>query len=476
MKRPNIILILSDDHGAWALGCAGNNEIQTPNLDQLAKEGVRFSHFFCTSPVSSPARASILTGKMPSAHGIHDWIRRGSLDPSLLPDSVRNQKRYNEETGIDYLDEEILFTDILAEKGYRCGMVGKWHLGNSMMPQHGFKYWHALLRGGCNYYDGDVFDGTRYQEYDGYITDYFTDKALQFIEEGSGQNPFYLSVHYNAPHDPWGRDNHPSEFFNLYEDISGQSCPVNELHMNQIETDIIGDSEDKRLELIKGYYAAITAMDRGIGRLLNKVESCGIKEDTIIIFTSDNGMNLGHHGVWGKGNGTYPQNMYDSSIKVPFIFSWPRRIKGNRVSNKLRSHYDLQPTIFECVNIEDCNEHLPGSSFYEDLIGGYVDDKNAVVIYDEYGPTRMIRTERYKYVHRYLDGPHEFYDLELDPDEKINLLEHIKIPRECEEMKIELEQFFKTYSTSTYDGKNENVTGAGQIDKLTTNKDYRRFV
>ncbi len=125
--RPNVLFILSDDHGLWALGCAGNPEIRTPNLDRLADEGTRFERFFCASPVCSPARASLLTGRIPSQHGVHDWIREGNVG----------------EGAVEYLTGQRGYTEILAGHGYRCGLSGKWHLGDSQVPQKGFAHWYV---------------------------------------------------------------------------------------------------------------------------------------------------------------------------------------------------------------------------------------------------------------------------------------------------------------------------------------------
>ena len=140
MKQPNILFILSDDQGAWAMRCAGNQDIQTPNLDRLARQGARFENFFCVSPVCSPARASILTGTIPSVHGVMDWLAGGNVDASLA--EIRENPAFqNETTPIQYLHDLTAYTDLLAEAGYTCALSGKWHLGDSLTPQHGFTHW-----------------------------------------------------------------------------------------------------------------------------------------------------------------------------------------------------------------------------------------------------------------------------------------------------------------------------------------------
>lgn len=467
-SKPNIVFILSDDQGEWAMGCSGNSEIITPNLDRLAEEGIRFENFFCTSPVCSPARASILTGRMPSQHGIHDWIKAGSVDESWLPETVKAQKRYeHEHYPIEYLEGMTTYVDILKDNDYICGISGKWHLGHSMKPQKGFSYWNVMLRGGSNYYDTDMVEDSAYKEIDSYITDHITDNAIEFLEaQSENEQPFYLSIHYNAPHDPWGRENHPDKLFQMYDDINGSSCPYTTVHPDQVATDIVGDTKEKRLEIIKGYYAAITGMDLAIGRLIESLEQLALKENTLIIFTSDNGMNLGHHGIWGKGNGTFPQNMHDTSVKVPFIVSRPGFISEGIVDSHLLSHYDIMPTMLDYLSLDYTPSiPQPGRSFSRLLEGYKQPIRDCLMVCDEYGPVRMVRTKDYKYVHRYPYGPHEFYDLTVDPNEEVNMIGDPYYRSLIRAHKSKLEKFFYLHSLPELDGSKEAVTGSGQIEK-----------
>ena len=166
-EKKNILFVLADDYGAWAMGCAGNPEVKTPHLDRLAARGVRFDNCFCASPVCSPARASIMTGKNPSQHGVHDWLAKGHLDSGRalgeelqMSFAAANAPWYyawpkNQLSGdyaIRYLDQHRTFTEILAENGYECGLSGKWHMGDSFTPQAGFTYWKTTAMGGENYY------------------------------------------------------------------------------------------------------------------------------------------------------------------------------------------------------------------------------------------------------------------------------------------------------------------------------------
>ena len=155
-RRPNIVFILTDDQGPWAMHCAGNEEIQTPNLDRIAENGIRFTNFFCASPVCSPARASILTGRIPSGHGVHDWLCSGNVNREDLGDLKEHPYYTHEREAIRYLDGMLGYTDILAKEGYQCALSGKWHLGDSLHPQHGFSRWFTIGRGGCHYYEPDM--------------------------------------------------------------------------------------------------------------------------------------------------------------------------------------------------------------------------------------------------------------------------------------------------------------------------------
>lgn len=444
-NKTNVIVILNDDHGYWALGCYGNTEIRTPNLDRLAAGGMRFSNMFCVSPVCSPARASLLTGRVPSQHGVHDWIREGNA----------------KEGGIDYLDGQTAYTDLLARHGYTCGICGKWHLGDSAKQRKSFSHWFVHEKGGGPYYGAPMFrDGTLVHE-SGYLTDVITDDALKFINEnGTGDNPFYLSVHYTAPHEPW-KNNHPREIVDSYNDCPFETCPQEPKHPHaKPSADRLLGNRDE----LKGYFAAVTAMDANLGRILDELERLEIAEDTLVFFSSDNGFSCGRHGFWGKGNGTFPLNMYDTSVKVPAIISHPGSIAGGSVPDALLSHYDFMPTLLEYLGIEHPDAcELPGVSFVPILKGEKTDVHENVVIYDEYGPVRMARTKDWKYIHRYPYGPHELYNLREDPDERENVIADEEFSTVRESLKGVLNEWFHRFVDPRIDGAREGVTGGGQI-------------
>jgi len=444
--RPNVVFILTDDQGPWAAGCYGNPEIRTPNIDRLAGEGVRFQNFFCTSPVCSPARASLMTGRIPSQHGVHDWIR----DRNMPPDAAR------------YIQDLVCYTDVLAANGYVCGLSGKWHLGDSLTPQHGFSHWFALPTGGSHYQDAEMIRDGRVEVQPGYLTDVITDDAIRFIEENR-ERPFYLSIHYNAPHSPW--TGHPQDIVDSYDDCPFKSCPQQAMHpwARSLTRSCMGERE-----MLKGYFAAVTGADIGVGRVLDKLEELKLRANTLVVFTSDNGFSCGHHGFWGKGNGTYPMNMYENSVKVPFIVSHPGRLPSGKVTPAMMSQYDFMPTLLDYLGLPPVeDETLPGTSFVPVWTGQKQQMRDEVVVYDEYGPVRMIRTRQWKYVHRYPYGPHELYELTNDPDERKNLVDDEARKPVVKEMRRRLARWFERYAVPGVDGVRCPVTGKGQKEKIS---------
>ena len=474
-KKPNIIFILTDDQGYWSLGCAGNREIRTPNIDSLAAGGVRLENFFCTSPVCSPARASILTGKIPSQHGIHDWIRKGAGE-------------VHGDAPVEYLDGSVGYTELLRDNGYVCGISGKWHLGATSHPQKGYSHWFVTLGGSGTYHNAPAYRGTERVETEGYLTDVITDDALSFIDECcDADQPFYLNLSYTAPHSPHV-DQHKEEYVKYYYD----HCTFDDVPQDprspwsiQAPHDIVYSltfaSKDREYltlrDLLSGYYAAVQGVDDGVGRVIRKLEERGIRDNTIIIYSADNGFSCGQHGLWGKGNASFPLNLFDTAVKVPCIFNCPSRIKAGVVSDALLNAYDFMPTILDLAGVENPNATvLPGRSFVKLLEGEAGDYHESITVFDEYGPNRMVRTKTWKYIRRYPYGPDELYDLEHDPAERFNLLEENRYfyygPKFIEEKVVEmrklLEDWFATYVDPSIDGRVEPVAGRGQMCRVGT--------
>jgi arylsulfatase A-like enzyme len=319
--------------------------------------------------------------------------------------------------------------------------------------------------------DGEVYEEPRY------VTDVITENALRFLgEQAQRRAPWYLSVHYTAPHSPWDRANHPRELYDTYHDgCAFDSVPLEPMHPWQVNSAPYGFDEESRRAILSGYFAATTAMDAGVGRILEWLEAHGARDDTLIAFMSDNGMNMGHHGIYGKGNGTFPQNMYDTSVKVPALISWPGRTPRGMVCEGMLSQYDWLPTLLDCLGFDNPEaERLPGRSFAPLLRGQPLPEREAVVVLDEgergehavldeYGPVRMIRTREWKYVRRYPYGPHELYDLVNDPEERENLVDDPARQGLVRDLKAGLEAWFVRYVDPALDGTHEAVTGKGQL-------------
>ena len=446
--KTNVLFILSDDQGPWAAGCYGNSEIRTPNIDRLAETGVRFSNFFVASPVCSASRATLLTGRIPSQHGVHDWIRDGNVGP----DATR------------YLEGEIGYTDIMARHGWTCGLSGKWHLGDSQIPQHGFTDWYAHQMGGGHYHNAPMVKNGQLLNEPRYLTDAITDEGLEILDRYADRgHPFYLSVHYTAPHDPWVNE-HPQSIVDSYDDCLFETCPQEPRHpWAGIGSHIFTDDALGNREALKGYFAAVTAMDQNIGRILDRLEQLGLRDNTLIVLLSDNGFSCGHHGFWGKGNGTMPRNMYENSIKVPAIFSQPGRIPQGYVHDSMISSYDFMPTLLEYLDLPvPAGRNLPGNSFLAALEGRPFDGPEQVVVYDEYGPVRMVRTPEWKYTYRHSHGPHELYHLAIDPDERQNLAEDDAQTDRIEELHGMLDDWFTRYVDPRRDGLTQDGMSWGQ--------------
>jgi arylsulfatase A-like enzyme len=208
-------------------------------------------------------------------------------------------------------------------------------------------------------------------------------------------------------------------------------------------------------------------MDADVGRIVDRIEELGLREDTLIVFTSDNGYSCGHHGFWGKGNGTFPLNMYENSVKVPLIFSHPGRLPEGGTTRALTSGYDFMPTLVAYLGLPQLdNGGLPGCSFLPVLTGESDKGRESVVVYAEYGPTRMLRTREWKYVHRYPYGPNELYDLINDPDERENRADEPEQSGRIRGMRQQLAEWFARYVNPAVDGASLPASGNGQATPI----------
>ena len=319
--------------------------------------------------------------------------------------------------------------------------------------------------GGNKYNNAKMIRDRQVEVQPGYLTDVLTDDALEFISANK-EGPFYLSVNYNAPHTPFS--GHPQDIVDSYNDTPFNTCPQEPLHpwARQRTKAHMGNRKS-----LQGYFAAITALDLNVGRILDRLDKLDIRENTLVVFSSDNGYSCGHHGFWHKGNGTFPLNMYDNSVKVPFIMSQPGRIPAGQVSEAMVSQYDFMPTLLDYLGLPDPNDDMsPGKSFVPVLTGKTNDAKDRIVVFDEYGPVRMIRTQEWKYVHRYPYGPHELYDLVGDPDERNNLIDDKTRKALIRNMRGQMGEWFERYVIPQLDGARFPVAGTGQVAKIENKK------
>lgn len=485
-RRTNVLLVVTDDQGPWALGIE-TPELHTPTLDRLAREGTYLRRFFCASPVCSPARASLLTGRMPSAHGVHDWLHPEGVEKPQPPGS--------------YLDSIPTIAQQLAGAGYRCGITGKWHVGYSHEPAPGYEYWYAHRLGGSPYYDAPIW---QFDEQAGrsspepveateerYFTDAVGDQAVDFLnrhaaagEREGGDRPFFLQLTTTAPHDPWTDGNHPPDLVSLYDDTDFPSVPDPAPHP-WFQQDAFRGAVDDRHAHLAGYAAAVTGVDRMLARVLEHLEGAGQLERTIVLFTSDNGFSCGHHGMWGKGNGTWPLNFWENSIRVPFI-AWGPGIAAGQVSDQPVSATSVFETIMELTGTSAPPDPLRAGRSVAPLLRGKAPapdrpgtdeglaEDGEVLVLDEYGGNRMIRTRRWKYVTR-VEGPTELYDLEADPEELQDLSADPDRAALRERLHARLQGRFAELSETGLDGWELPVSGLGQRGPLSGDDAHQGF-
>jgi len=409
-ERLNVIFILSDDQGAWAWHGAGASEFHTPNLDRLAAEGTVFANAFVATPVCSPSRLTFFTGRMPSGHGLQFHLLEGKQ-----PDSE------------PLLAHQPAYTDILAANGYTVGLAGKWHLGGDLHPHAGFTYWRVLH--GTAFRDPEVvIDGRRVKRA-GFKTDLEADYALEFIEQNKDR-PFFLYWAANAPHRDY--DYQPAADRAPYRGSAFPSFPREPMHPWQNPNpQLAGDHGNE--ESMTSYAALVTGLDRNIGRLLERLRELGLLERTLIVFSSDNGYNTGHHGLWGKGSGSVPFNLYEESVRVPLIWWRPGRVPAGVRAGQFVANYDFFPTLLDYLGLSAPADPRRVGRSYAPLLRGEPLPGWVNRVFFEYAYMRGVRTETEKYLERTPDWPGEYYDLAQDPGERRNLFDDpARAPRRAE--------------------------------------------
>lgn len=407
-KRLNIISIVTDDQARWALGCYGNKEVKTPNMDRLAREGALFTHAFVATPVCSPSRASFMSGKYGTQVGILDWI-------------TPKQSA----AGVGLPEHATPWPLVLQRAGYVTGLIGKWHLGGQAVyhpTKKGFEHFFGFTGGGNTPMNPTLELEGKDKKYTGSLPDILVDDALEFVRTNQ-KKPFALCLHFREPHAPYAPT--PKEDSDLFKDLDPTVPKYPDLDVA------------KAKKLTRDYYASVHSVDRNLGRLFAELEKLGLLENTIILFTSDHGYNIGHHGIWHKGNGTWiltnntatRPNMYETSLAVPLLIRWPGVVKGGTRIDQMVSNIDTFPSVLGMLGVKAPDGYKQEGMDFSPLLRGHkITWRNAV--FAQYnllnGPAskmRSIRTDRWHLVRQYQGNkmPDELFDLMNDPDEEHNL-------------------------------------------------------
>jgi arylsulfatase A-like enzyme len=454
LKRPNIVFFLSDDHAAQAISCYGGTLTKTPNLDRLAAAGMRFDRAFCTESICAPSRATILTGKYGHVTGAMGW------------------KPYDH--------RHRTFPEYLREAGYQTALVGKYHLGED--PE-GFDYFD-ILPGQGRYHDPEFVSARGRRTERGHVSDVVANLALTWLEQRDPGRPFLICIHDKATHMPWQPAARFASLFanqrlpepaTLHDDRVGRA-PVAGLSWLRVDDLPRWQKEDwgepppglapreRRSWLyqqyLKHYLRCAAGIDENVGRVLDWLERNQLTEDTIVIYSSDQGFFLGEHGWFDK------RWILEESLRMPLLVRYPRLIKPGSTCDAMTLNTDFAPTLLELAGVTVPSD-MQGRSLRLLLAGERPTDWRRFVYYryypSEYGiaPHYGLRTERHKLVHysgaiatddgspngkptvlRWVDE-WELFDLQNDPDERTNLYHRTESQGQVSELKQELERLRK---------------------------------
>ena len=414
-KRPNILYIMSDDHAAHAIGAYGSKINKTPQIDRIAKEGMRFVNCFVVNSICTPSRAAILTGKYSHLNGVPVFNRFDGRQPTLA--------KY------------------LQAAGYHTGIIGKWHL---FSDPTGFDYWNILPGQGV-YHDPEFIEMGRRKKHPGYVTDLITDFSIEFLSNRPKDKPFFLMCHHKAPHRPWQPDVKHAHLYDgadipepptFDDDYRTRSDAAREATMridrDLTPTDLKQEPPSglagaalkhwKYERYIRDYLACVAAVDDNVGRLLDYLETSGLAENTIVVYTSDQGFFLGDHNWFDK------RFMYEESLRMPFLIRYPGHVQAGAVNEGMILNVDFAPTLMDCAGLK-IPPDIQGRSFLPLLRGEKPGDWRTAMYYRYYHypqdhrvqPHYGIRTGRYKLIYYNKIDQWELFDLQKDPRELNNV-------------------------------------------------------
>lgn len=441
-SRPNILFIMTDDHAAHAISAYGSVVNQTPHMDRIAKEGMRFDRCFVVNSICTPSRASILTGKYSHLNGTPVFNRFDGSQPTVAKH--------------------------LQQAGYHTGMFGKWHLGSDPT---GFDEWMVLPGQGA-YFDPAFLTPTGRRVIKGYATDVITDLSIDFIKNRPKDKPFFLMYHHKAPHRPWEPDEkHKAMFANkvipepptlrddyatrtdalrenqqrIFDDLTRRDLKLEPpadlkgparnrwLTNKPTEVEITVNGEKKTLRgeelnkwkyqrYMQDYLACIQSVDDNIGRMLDFLDASGLASNTVVIYTSDQGFFLGDHGMYDK------RFMYEPSLKMPFLIRWPGVIKPGSAQDQMIINTDFAPTFMDMAGLKTPDD-MQGRSIVPLLRGERPSDWRTSMYYRYYHDpgdhnTRAhygVRTRTHKLIYYWKKDQWELFDLVKDPNELRNI-------------------------------------------------------
>lgn len=442
-SRPNIVFILIDDLRWDELGIAGHPFIKTPHIDRIAREGARFRNAFMTTPLCSPSRASFLTGQYAHTHGITDNTDRSAASHQL-----------------------VTFPRLLHDAGYETAFIGKWHMGNDDRPRPGFDRW-VSFRGQGTYRDPEINEDGRSVKPTGYITDILTGYAVEFIKRRR-EKPFLVYLAHKAIHPEVTQNNDGSvnladaeQFIpaerhkTLYASRkiprranygrAPKGKPSLERRIGNLPP--LGPSTVTRDAAILGRQRSLAAIEDGVGEIIRALKETGQLDDTVIVFTSDNGYFYGEHGL-----SVERRLAYEESIRMPLHIRYPKVVKAGTVRDEFALNIDMAPTLLELAGV-DAPDGMQGRSLVPLLQGKRPAWRESFLIeyYSDKVFPRMlqmgykaVRNSRWKYIHYLeLEGMDELYDLKNDPYEMKNLVGKPNVERALAGMQREMERLLK---------------------------------
>jgi len=443
----NVVFIMSDQHSQAVSGCYGHSMVKTPHLDSLAERGIHYTNAFCASPLCGPSRVSWITGTHPHTNGVvtHNNSRHRSgkaytknIVPgirSLLTDlrdagyTLHGSGFMHADRHVEHADnpfEELGFTTYGADAAAYDRQVGEkisrqYNLANTISEM-----WEHTYRN----VEGEPFPYGEDQLWDSVITE----EGLDFIEGRDSQDPFFLYVGYRAPHPPWCA---PERFHTLYDpdqihDLPNYNVRYTDKPRRVIERvnyyELWNLPEEMIRRSIAAYYGFVAYLDHCIGRIVKKLEEKGLRENTLIIYSSDHGEMLYKNGICEK------HTFFEDAVKIPLIFSLPGTIPEARSSDAMISNIDLLPTVLTMLDIP-VPEFVEGKDIMPTFGGGEVQDHIFAEYYHSLDPCRMVRDKRFKYIHTEEDIC-ELYDIENDPEESINLAWYSQYAKRVEDMEV----------------------------------------